>query len=203
MQATESIPRLIALLASSDCIEYVWDRSLLALQAMGAAALEPCLAAHDAATDDEVRSSLASVVCDLGVKDERVFTLLLGRLDREVGMWASNLVSYGDARAVPPLVAALDQYALEPDDENPFVGQDVLELCDAIERLGGTLTEAQRRKERHASISRQRSRRAPDQSDGAGEPQLGRNEPCWCGSGNKYRRCHLQADEEREREAAD
>lgn len=26
-------------------------------------------------------------------------------------------------------------------------------------------------------------------------PQLGRNEPCWCGSGQKYKRCHLAADE--------
>jgi methionyl aminopeptidase len=24
----------------------------------------------------------------------------------------------------------------------------------------------------------------------------GRNEPCWCGSGVKYKRCHLDADEE-------
>jgi uncharacterized protein YecA (UPF0149 family) len=24
--------------------------------------------------------------------------------------------------------------------------------------------------------------------------KLGRNEPCWCGSGVKYKRCHLDAD---------
>jgi hypothetical protein len=23
----------------------------------------------------------------------------------------------------------------------------------------------------------------------------GRNEPCWCGSGKKYKKCHLPADE--------
>ncbi len=23
----------------------------------------------------------------------------------------------------------------------------------------------------------------------------GRNEPCWCGSGNKYKKCHLRSDE--------
>jgi uncharacterized protein YecA (UPF0149 family) len=22
----------------------------------------------------------------------------------------------------------------------------------------------------------------------------GRNEPCWCGSGEKYKRCHLESD---------
>jgi hypothetical protein len=26
---------------------------------------------------------------------------------------------------------------------------------------------------------------------------LGRNEPCWCGSGKKYKHCHMQADKQR------
>jgi SEC-C motif len=29
-----------------------------------------------------------------------------------------------------------------------------------------------------------------------------RNDPCWCGSGRKYKKCHLEADERAEREAA-
>lgn len=28
----------------------------------------------------------------------------------------------------------------------------------------------------------------------------GRNEPCWCGSGQKYKKCHMRADQEAERE---
>ncbi len=28
-------------------------------------------------------------------------------------------------------------------------------------------------------------------------PELGRNEPCWCGSGKKYKNCHLERDERR------
>jgi methionyl aminopeptidase len=27
----------------------------------------------------------------------------------------------------------------------------------------------------------------------------GRNDPCWCGSGKKYKRCHLLADEQQDR----
>jgi hypothetical protein len=30
----------------------------------------------------------------------------------------------------------------------------------------------------------------------------GRNEPCWCGSGKKYKQCHLRKDSEDRREAA-
>jgi hypothetical protein len=33
-------------------------------------------------------------------------------------------------------------------------------------------------------------------------PKPGRNEPCWCGSGKKYKKCHLAADEEAERRQA-
>src|SRR5207244_7867573 len=32
--------------------------------------------------------------------------------------------------------------------------------------------------------------------------RLGRNDPCHCGSGKKYKRCHLEQDEQRERDAA-
>jgi len=30
--------------------------------------------------------------------------------------------------------------------------------------------------------------------------QIGRNEPCWCGSGRKYKHCHMRLDEQRVRE---
>jgi hypothetical protein len=33
------------------------------------------------------------------------------------------------------------------------------------------------------------------------EPSLGRNDPCHCGSGKKYKQCHLAADEASAREA--
>jgi|GEM_PF-1429793 len=28
-------------------------------------------------------------------------------------------------------------------------------------------------------------------------PNLGRNDPCWCGSGRKYKHCHMAADARR------
>jgi hypothetical protein len=31
-------------------------------------------------------------------------------------------------------------------------------------------------------------------------PQIGRNDPCWCGSGKKYKNCHLQRDRESEQD---
>jgi len=29
---------------------------------------------------------------------------------------------------------------------------------------------------------------------------IGRNEPCWCGSGKKYKKCHLDNDEKKRSE---
>jgi len=41
------------------------------------------------------------------------------------------------------------------------------------------------------------------QAKGPPEHSLGRNDPCWCGSGRKYKRCHMRQDmEERRRSAA-
>ncbi len=36
---------------------------------------------------------------------------------------------------------------------------------------------------------------AEDNMPGAEKP--GRNDPCWCGSGKKYKSCHLKEDEKR------
>ncbi len=33
----------------------------------------------------------------------------------------------------------------------------------------------------------------------AKKAELGRNEVCWCGSGKKYKRCHLEKDENKMR----
>jgi hypothetical protein len=40
-----------------------------------------------------------------------------------------------------------------------------------------------------------------DEEDDGGPPAVrpGRNEPCWCGSGKKYKKCHLAEDEEYDR----
>jgi hypothetical protein len=37
---------------------------------------------------------------------------------------------------------------------------------------------------------------AEDSDDEPAHPTPGRNEPCWCGSGKKYKKCHLTEDEE-------
>ena len=40
------------------------------------------------------------------------------------------------------------------------------------------------------------------QSESRPEAPLGRNDDCWCGSGKKYKRCHLKEDAEHRYEQA-
>lgn len=42
-----------------------------------------------------------------------------------------------------------------------------------------------------------RTNREPEQSQTVRKsgPQLGRNDPCWCGSGKKYKHCHMASDQ--------
>src|SRR2546427_9013723 len=35
----------------------------------------------------------------------------------------------------------------------------------------------------------------PQRPRTTGKPKLGRNAPCWCGSGKKYKKCHLPLEE--------
>ena len=35
-------------------------------------------------------------------------------------------------------------------------------------------------------------------SEEPARPQTGRNDPCWCGSGKKYKKCHLAEDEKKQ-----
>ncbi|OJH36102.1 hypothetical protein BON30_35935 [Cystobacter ferrugineus] len=119
-------------------------------------------------------------------------------LAEEPFLGAVNLSAYGDARALEPLSRALDAYELEDDVADVFAQQTVLELGFAIRELGGTLTEPQQEKLESARRLREEWNETIDRWRGSvperRDPRPGRNEPCWCGSGVKYKKCHLGED---------
>lgn len=58
---------------------------------------------------------------------------------------------------------------------------------------------ASRRQRRRMAAMGQQPEAAPApkaQTVKRDKPKLGRNDPCWCGSGKKYKNCHLRSDEE-------
>jgi hypothetical protein len=204
LRAEEAIEPMIHVLADTDPLNILHDQVIQSMLKIGPSVMEPALrVAVNAAPD--LQDSVASILARIGLRDERILEILLNQLRRDPDS-AGNLAHYGDPRAVPHLLEALDQYKIV-EDENPFSNHALVELREAIEELGGSLTAEQQQKCRRGMRQAEVFRRtllalaeAKRHDSQLAEPigrhgQLGRNDPCWCGSGRKYKKCHLGADE--------
>jgi hypothetical protein len=199
MQATRAIPRMIEILAASDDATYAHGAAYHGLIDMGAAALEPCLAAHSSSDDEEARSSLVHVMAHLGTRDDRVYQLIVADLDDDPGLTGALLGEHGDPRGLPLIARVLDDLVAgtEAVIEDFADSQDVLELVAAIEHLGGTPHPAHLHL-RDRVLADRRVRYGLDgvkRSPVRASDSPGRNDPCPCGSGRKYKKYHLPEDE--------
>ena len=67
------------------------------------------------------------------------------------------------------------------------------------EEQGGSAVASRRQRRRRMAAMGQQPEAAPApkaQTVKRDKPKLGRNDRCWCGSGKKYKNCHLRSDEE-------
>jgi hypothetical protein len=140
--------------------------------------------------------------------DHEVRATVHGALKDDPINGPAAIAAHGDVRAIPELSRALDTY--EPGADCVVCDYlAVLGLGTAIQVLGGTPTESQ-----EAKIAEYEQRQRDVWSDGgelmrralaevaplaAASPprpkwRLGRNDPCHCGSGEKYKLCHLELD---------
>jgi hypothetical protein len=209
-----AVPILLRCLAHDDLFDGLAVPAAAALRTLGPVALEGCLAAYASATDKAFRDRLAGVMSRCGVHDERIYACLVETLQRTPELGANYLAEYGEARALDMLAQTFDTLPL-CDEEIPLANHVFIELRAAIEELGGQLTAAQHQKFEAADAARRRlvaqmhwamdppvapAWRMPLQATSgmgprpplpAGTRKLGRNAPCWCGSGQKYKKCHL------------
>jgi hypothetical protein len=196
LQAVEAIEPMLETLAATDWMDIAHDRLISQMPRLGRAVLEPALRRFAETADEDFRDSVCAIIAGLAVRDARIFTILIEQLKRDPLSGAMSLAEYGDPAALPYLYAAFDRFEL--DDSGPFANQELFDIQDAIETLGGEFTSEQLKKVRQAKRSAYSwPRRAPrDQRTSATQvlrPE--RNEPCWCGSGKKYKKCHLHEDE--------
>jgi len=200
MKISAAIGPMLRALAETDPLDMLHDEILASLPELGESVVEPALRAYADADDPEFRASVGSILAEVGVRDDRIFAVLLQLLESSPSH-AGDLAEYGDDRALPYLSRAFDAYTL-CDDNSPLANQDLVEIHAAIEELGGTLTGPQAvkyqkacepserwRRQLHAALASRRSVEPP------ARPRPGRNEPCWCGSTKKYKKCHLDADD--------
>jgi SEC-C motif len=201
-----TVPALVSCILRVDVGDELWEAALVALGAIGASAVEPLLVAFDARSELDARASLADALLATQATDERILAAFIRLLDQDAVEGASKLAEYGDRRALPALVEALDRAEFDPDGSRDFLAnEDVLNLAGAIEALGGTLTNLQRAKEQRVLRNRERVFReaarlsareiGQTHTPARREHRPGRNDPCHCGSGKKYKRCHLEADQ--------
>ncbi len=199
LRAARAVEPMLGVLARTDPLDLLHDQLLNSLPAIGASVVEPALRAYAANDDHDFRVSVASVLARTGVRDDRVFTVLLDTLETKPSHGAGDLAEYGDERAVPHLSSAFDDHGIVESD-SPLANQDLVELRAAIEELGGSLTPAQDEKYARALEPAERWRRQMQAALESREAarrrtQPGRNDPCWCGSTKKYKKCHLVADQ--------
>jgi len=209
-----ALPVLLRCLDLEDALDLRVEQAEAALRTLGARALEDYVAAYAASPRDAFRDRLAGVMSQWGLHDERLYAVLLDTLQRTPELGANYLVDYGDARALDVLAQTFEALPIRAGD-NPLANHVFIELRCAIEELGGHLTAAQQRKFAQADAARRRfvaqlpwdldasdvpARRTtpvaraatgPQHPRTTGKPKLGRNAPCWCGSGTKYKKCHL------------
>jgi hypothetical protein len=144
LRAVDAIAALVAALADSEYRDAYAEEVVQALTNMGSAALEPVLQAHAGASEYFHLLDLESILCALGVRDERIFTVLLGALERAPRYGAIDLARYGDERAIEHLRRAFDRPDLEFD--SLFEGEAADEVRAALLALGSSLTEEQERR---------------------------------------------------------
>ena len=146
-----------------------------------------------------VATALPRSLAALRIRDDRILAALCEQLALDPEIGASDLAKYGDRRALEDLVRAYDGYQII-DTDHPFANQALTEIRAAIEDLGGTLTPTQERKyvqamEPYERWRRQHAAARSTPSRPARRELPGRNDPCWCGSAQKYKKCHLEVDQ--------
>jgi hypothetical protein len=213
-----ALPVLLRCLDLEDELDLRVEQAEAALRALGAHALEGCVTAYAASPRDAFRDRLGGVMSQWGLHDERIYAALLDTLQRTPELGANYLVDYGDTRALEVLAQTFDTLPI-PEGDNLLANHVFIELRCAIEDLGGQLTAAQQHKFAQADAPRRRfvaqipwdleapappigrsaalarSSAARPHSLTTGKRKLGRNAPCWCGSGKKYKKCHLPVEE--------
>lgn len=194
--APEAVEPMIERLRETGFEDILHNALLFALPCLGVAIVEPALRAYAATDDPDFQISLAGALAECGARDDRIYELLLRMLPNETEQAAGCLWRYGDPRALEHLANAFDAFRLERGNR-ALANQTLIELREAIEQLGGTLTPEQEAKYTVAMEPRDRWRAQMDAHLQAvsARPRPGRNEPCWCGSTKKYKKCHLDEDE--------
>lgn len=194
-----AVPDLVAYLQRMGHYDGSECTAVEALGRLGAPAADAALRVLPGERDLATRGAFFHVILRTGARSDEAFAALCEECEAALGRVAGMLAAYGDPRGVTTLERLLDGVASV---RTPTGSHDATVLGEAIETLGGPLTGERREKFEQARTWWEESAVAPaPPSDPppvtpiARAERPGRNEPCWCGSGRKYKKCHLAEDD--------
>ncbi len=178
---------MLRVLRETNWEHIIHDRIVQRLAELGPPVVEPALAILEQGAPEDVHHAICCVLADVGVRDPRIYAQLCALFDANEVFGATCLSAYGDEAALPLLEGAIEDF--EPNFDSPIGLMDLNELIDSHERLGGELSEDLEKNVAtlRADFEAHHARVTPAHA----APKPGRNEPCLCGSGKKYKRCCL------------
>jgi hypothetical protein len=199
-----AVPALVRWLEVPHEPHPVEEVAAAALPRFGAAAVEALLAALERSDPSVDRARMAGVMARVPVDDERIRAALVRMLDDEPETGARLLAERGEWRALPDLVRCFDRIVVDPVGDCAICATENLRSVGvAVRRLGGRLSDTQ-----SAALDSMLAHAdaqwirlddelhvPPPLPRAAREARPGRNDPCHCGSGRKYKKCHLEEDE--------
>ena len=188
LRATMAIAPMLGVLAETEWEHIIHDRIVLRLPDLGADVLEPALEMLADDPTDDLADALCSIVSKLGVQDERIYSALSSHFGRIPEIACSWFVDYRDQRALPMLRKEIEDTV--PDHHSALGLHPLVDLAEAYELLAGELPHELRT---HVDelIAHWRVLRVSVPKHSPPPPKIGRNDPCPCGSGKKYKRCHF------------
>jgi hypothetical protein len=191
LRATEGVEPMLRALVRTDWMAILHDRVLLRLPEFGAIVVEPALSLLEGERDRDVRDSLCCVLAKAGVRDDRIYRALCEAFEASDRFAAPLLADYGDPAARSLVLDAIDRFDSTPEDLG--APSDLGTLVESAEMLGGPLPADLQAGVDHWFADWERHRQRVTSSTPVARRKIGRNEPCPCGSGKKYKRCCIDA----------
>lgn len=183
-----------------------------AIQVLHERALEPLLAALAATSDRAAQDRLLDALIAIDVPDDRARDLMVD-LVRAEPRRAGLLGDYGsDDPIVIDLLVELarehiDRLRANLEDREAFdVAAELIQALRGLDEAREAIVQFDAIIEQRRRQAREAARRAAGLEASRSYPprsvepfhasaRPGRNDPCWCGSSRKYKKCHLDADD--------
>lgn len=194
LEATEP---LLTVLAAAEPGDVLFEGAMRALEALGPE-IGPALLVQLEGTDD-ADGTRGAALMELAVRLQLESPLLYERalrcLDTLPGLGAYFLQRYGSEADLPAITAKLDALlrAVEEGEGEGVLYIDVSDLAEAEAHF--TPTPSAERIARVEAVARRLLEAERGPQPASASPKIGRNDPCPCGSGKKYKKCHWPEDE--------